>query len=408
MNNKRVTSLILSFTMILSFVTPVFASEDTYNVEDDTSNITETNFESNTSESITETLAPISESDEEDTSETTTSSQSTINYEGDTNQYFITVPTSLSLDGEVGTVYVEGVIEEGYGLIVSADPTITVTNTTSGDSKTININFDGITIEGQDSYESTSADISADFFNDIIFGYWEGTLNYSVRIGEFAEYTISNDIGANSNKGTKEKYKFFAGATIGELFKDYADANGYTLKYGYTYTDIETGKDCRFLYVNPGYSTTNYMVGVYGSRSLYRYNDVWDSDIADTSTVYNIACTNSASYWSFYNTRVYRSVVYSKITSYDYPGYFGFGDFNVCFGNDMTWGELAEWFNENGTGKYTYIVNDDYILRTDQEGYTWKLYNGYSSGSIISPSSSAYTVENGTVYNKCYWIPCTE
>ena len=104
-----------------------------------------------------------------------------------TEYYTVTVPAQLAPSG-AGDVVAKGTWASNRKLNVTADATVTLTNTISGaDEKVLNVTFPGIALVGSNTaavsgtMEVSVADISA-----ALFGTWEGVFNYQVEMVDVA------------------------------------------------------------------------------------------------------------------------------------------------------------------------------------------------------------------------------
>ena len=116
-----------------------------------------------------------------------------VSYTGQgTEEYTVTVPATMA-PGDTGNVSVSGTWASNKKLIVSADSTVTLTNSlNSAEQKTIDITFAGIAKTGSNTNaiattdEGAFATISiANWNNDVtapLFGTWSGTFYYNVEM----------------------------------------------------------------------------------------------------------------------------------------------------------------------------------------------------------------------------------
>ena len=97
--------------------------------------------------------------------------------------YTITVPALLS-PGESGTVTLSGTWAENRIVTVTADPTVTLKNSIKEtDTKTLNVNFDGISEAGSNTGSQTFTEsVSVDNITNALFGTWSGKFNYNVEM----------------------------------------------------------------------------------------------------------------------------------------------------------------------------------------------------------------------------------
>ena len=134
--------------------------------------------------------------------------------------YSITIPAALA-PGQGGTVTLQGTWPSNKTITVTADETVTLTNTISGaDAKTLKVNFEGISEAGSDtSSQKFEEPVSVDPIEDALFGVWNGHFYYNV------EAAIQKNIAATFNDGTELTW---------EELK--LEENG--TKYGYTASAI--------------------------------------------------------------------------------------------------------------------------------------------------------------------------
>lgn len=104
-----------------------------------------------------------------------------VTVEGAGGEYTVTVPATLSV-GDVGTVTAKGYWAKEEYLTVTAPETITVTNTETAQTATVNVTFAGIESLGDDLNEKNiPVDISVDAGNTK-FGTWTGVIEYQVDL----------------------------------------------------------------------------------------------------------------------------------------------------------------------------------------------------------------------------------
>lgn len=99
--------------------------------------------------------------------------------------YTITVPAALAPGGS-GTVTLSGTWADNRIVTVTADPTVTLTNSIkSTDTKTLDVNFAGISEKGSNTAAQTfTEDVSVAGIDNAIFGTWIGKFNYNVELAE--------------------------------------------------------------------------------------------------------------------------------------------------------------------------------------------------------------------------------
>lgn len=122
--------------------------------------------------------------------------------------YTITVPALLQ-PGQSGNVNLEGSWAENRVITVTADKTVTLTNSIkSSDTKVLDIYFEGISEKGNNTKTQTFTEpISVKSINNALFGTWSGRFNYNVipsDIATKAEISVQatdkngNDLNAKS------------------------------------------------------------------------------------------------------------------------------------------------------------------------------------------------------------------
>ena len=96
--------------------------------------------------------------------------------------YTITVPALLAPGGS-GTVTLSGTWADNRIITVTADPTVTLKNSIKEtDTKTLNVNFDGISEAGSNTGSQTFTEsVSVDNITNALFGTWSGKFNYNVE-----------------------------------------------------------------------------------------------------------------------------------------------------------------------------------------------------------------------------------
>ena len=102
-----------------------------------------------------------------------------------TESYTITVPALLAPGGD-GTVTLSGTWAENRVVTVTAEPTVTLKNSIKEtDTKTLNVNFDGISESGSNTGSQTfTGSVSVDDITNALFGTWSGKFNYNVDISD--------------------------------------------------------------------------------------------------------------------------------------------------------------------------------------------------------------------------------
>lgn len=97
--------------------------------------------------------------------------------------YTITVPALLAPGGN-GTVTLQGTWADNRIVTVTADPTVTLTNSIKADDqKVLNVTFAGISEAGSNTGSQTFAEaVSVANIENALFGTWSGKFNYNVEI----------------------------------------------------------------------------------------------------------------------------------------------------------------------------------------------------------------------------------
>ena len=128
--------------------------------------------------------------------------------------YTITVPALLAPGGN-GTVTLQGTWADNRIITVTADPTVTLTNSIKAeDQKVLNVHFDGISEAGSNTGSQTfTEDVSVDNITNALFGTWSGKFNYNVEVrSAISSFTMSNmclehDLGVEMVYGEEMNYK---------------------------------------------------------------------------------------------------------------------------------------------------------------------------------------------------------
>ena len=113
--------------------------------------------------------------------------------------YTITVPALLAPGGS-GTVTLEGTWADNRIVTVTADETVTLTNSIKvEDQKVLNVHFDGISEAGSNTTSQTfTQGISVDGITNALFGTWSGKFNYNVEISSL---NVSIPVQATDSNG---------------------------------------------------------------------------------------------------------------------------------------------------------------------------------------------------------------
>ena len=109
--------------------------------------------------------------------------------------YTITVPALLT-PGSNGTVTLQGTWAENRTITVTADPTVTLTNSIKAeDQKVLDVTFAGISEAGSNTGSQTFTEsVSVADIESALFGTWSGKFNYNVDIvssrAKFGEHYV--------------------------------------------------------------------------------------------------------------------------------------------------------------------------------------------------------------------------
>ena len=130
--------------------------------------------------------------------------------------YTITVPAALN-PGQSGTVTLDGMWPSYKTISVTAEPTVTLTNSIlASDQKVLDITFLGINEAGSDTAKQTFTEtVSVESIENALFGTWSGKFNYNVDThSDIIELASADDIYALSRILSPETVKTnFLGAT---------------------------------------------------------------------------------------------------------------------------------------------------------------------------------------------------
>lgn len=109
-----------------------------------------------------------------------------VTYSGAQSETFeVTVPATMA-PGGTADVKAEGYWAANRTLNVTADKTVTLTNSIlTSDTKTLNITFEGISQVGSNTEKvSVTKSISVAEISNALFGTWSGTFNYVVGFAD--------------------------------------------------------------------------------------------------------------------------------------------------------------------------------------------------------------------------------
>ena len=138
-------------------------------------------------------------------------------------EYTITVPALLKPSGS-GTVTLEGTWASDCEVVVTADQSVTLTNSINpNDKKVLTVSFDGISALGSnvDTIVATET-VSVGAIDNAIFGTWSGKFNYNV---EFNSSEFGFEIIIADNMGTvSEEW----GARVGMTWREFVNENSST------------------------------------------------------------------------------------------------------------------------------------------------------------------------------------
>lgn len=97
--------------------------------------------------------------------------------------YTVTVPAVMA-PGDTAAVTAEGTWASNRQLVVTADDTVTLTNSiNSADQKVLDVTFAGIVKAGDNNVAvSDSADLSIANIENALFGTWSGLIEYNVEM----------------------------------------------------------------------------------------------------------------------------------------------------------------------------------------------------------------------------------
>lgn len=143
--------------------------------------------------------------------------------------YTITVPASLK-PGQGGTVTLAGEWPDNKTISVTADKTVTLTNSIkAADTKTLNVTFLGISEAGSNTSKQTFTEpVSVEGISNALFGTWSGKFNYNVDSVEEEVPPAENYIGTVSADNT---ITLSGVESAGTYTLRYANANGALENY---------------------------------------------------------------------------------------------------------------------------------------------------------------------------------
>ena len=144
--------------------------------------------------------------------------------------YTITVPASLN-PGQSGTVTLDGYWPDSKTVTVTAEKTVTLTNSIkAADTKTLNVTFNGISEAGSNTSKQTFTEpVSVEGISNALFGTWSGKFNYNVdSVEEEVVPPAENYIGTVSADNT---ITLSGVESAGTYTLRYANANGALENY---------------------------------------------------------------------------------------------------------------------------------------------------------------------------------
>lgn len=149
--------------------------------------------------------------------------------------YTVTVPAKLAPAGS-GDVVAQGTWASNRKLNVTADETVTLTNTISGaDEKVLDVTFPGISLVGSNTAAvSDTKVVSVADIEAALFGTWEGVFEYNVEMVDVAKLiSFTIDASAYSEYGGELlTYQAEEGMTWGEWMNSEYNTNGWKYPYG--------------------------------------------------------------------------------------------------------------------------------------------------------------------------------
>ena len=132
----------------------------------------------------------------------------TVTYQGIAEEeYTITVPAKLA-PGDSGTVSLRGAWPSNKTITVTSDSTVTLVNSINSlDKKVLAVDFDGISLSGNDiDRVSANAPVRIEKMDGALFGKWNGTFYYNVDIAVANQnhvrfnqkYILASDVESDS------------------------------------------------------------------------------------------------------------------------------------------------------------------------------------------------------------------
>ena len=177
--------------------------------------------------------------------------------------YTITVPAQLAPGGN-GTVTLQGTWADNRIITVTAEPTVTLTNSIKAeDQKVLNVHFDGISEAGSNIGSQTFTEgVSVDDITNALFGTWSGKFNYNVDVTDTftaetasGTYVFANDVSPSQHdlsiKLSSDTVTDFSNTTVKVLGQNLLDVdaligNGFSANGDNTYTLSKLDENKRF------------------------------------------------------------------------------------------------------------------------------------------------------------------
>lgn len=269
-----------------------------------------------------------------------------------TEAYTITVPALLAPGGS-GTVTLAGTWADNRIVTVTADPTVTLTNSIKADdTKTLAVNFDGISEAGSNTAAQTFTQaVSVNGITDALFGTWSGKFNYNVEISNTVTLPVQNEYGFYYNA----PYFKEGDNSRALVFQE----DGYMINYVQNWSSVEGTAE--FVEANANSYFNNYY-----SSGNYTYD-------AETNTVqifsYTITFSDDGQTLE-YNGSIYRV---SGTTHYVYYG--------QTYSNDN--GDTVV-INEDGTMSFNIAGSAATVAIVDNDGWTFGFQNPASPANVRS------------------------
>ena len=200
-----------------------------------------------------------------------------VSYTGDSKSvYEVTVPATLAPGGS-GEVKVSGTWASNMTVKVTASETVTLTNDIDGSTKTLDVEFDGISQAGDNTNSIlVNATISVEEITNALFGTWSGTIYYNVELVQQSKVKMIRffcaSVDANGDGGFNMDDDYFSaeeGMTWAEWVESEYNTYGYYInQYGIVKNKIQ---------ISVCYSTADHDFGaVHGADVIipgYEYGD---------------------------------------------------------------------------------------------------------------------------------------